>query len=515
MNKYDVDVLVIGGGCAGVAAGVTAARRGLRTLLIENINSLGGLMTNGYVTGVAGIIEGLCKELLDRLNKKGFLCNTPHSPSVDPEMCKYEMEAMLLQAGCRILYGCHAVDVNMDGNKIKDVIVYSKSGRMEITARLFIDTTGDSDVAALAGAPYEVGNAEYMGLNLAHTMGIRMSNVNLIKFREASAKWMSESKGLPDNLGMVGECLDIAVKNGDLPYPIFPGGLINQIPGAPDEHADVSFCVGHSYYNHNLDVEDLSRQIVEQHQQSLWIEEAYRKYVPGFENCRIAAIGSLPGIRDSRRIIGEYILKDADIAAATKFEDGIAKFPEFYDTHHPTSGYHGFRHHIHSKEPIPGSVNLKEPCDKAMHPFCPPEEASYSVYSIRTTYCDIPYRCLVPLKVDNLLVAGRCVSSEFHAMAAVRIISICMATGEAAGIAADLCLREGTTPRQLDGKRVRKEMIDSGIPLDQLPQDGYWAYLSKVAGKDLSGYDFVRIRGDMIGVRQKDGKITMRIPMDD
>ena len=376
MKKYDVDVLVIGGGCAGVAAGVTAARRGLRTMLIENMYSLGGLMTNGYVTGVAGIVEGLCKELLDRLNKQGYLCNTPHSPSVEPERCKYEMETMLLQAGCRILYGCHAIGVNMDGNTIKDVVVATKSGTLEISARMFIDTTGDADVSAFAGVPYEVGNAEYMGLNLAHTMGLRMANVNLIKFRDANKAWVEDNTGYPENLGLAGECLDKAVKNGDIPYPIFPGGLINQIPGAADEAADVSFCVGHSFYNHTLDVEDLTRQVVEQHQQSTWIEAAYRKYVPGFENCRITAIGSLPGIRDSRRIVGEYILKDTDIAAATKFEDSIAKFPEIYDTHHPTSGYHGFRHHIHSMEPIPGAINIKTPCDKAMHPFCPPRRAA-------------------------------------------------------------------------------------------------------------------------------------------
>jgi ribulose 1,5-bisphosphate synthetase/thiazole synthase len=509
MKKYDVDVLVIGGGCAGVAAGITAARRGLRTLLIENMYSLGGLMTNGYVTGVAGIIEGLCKELLDRLNEQGYLCNTPHSPSVEPEKCKYEMETMLLQAGCRILYGCHAVGVNMDGGRIKDVIVAGKSGTMEISARMFIDTTGDADVSAFAGVPYEVGNAEYMGLNLAHTMGIRMANVNLVKFREANKAWVEDNKGYPENMCLAGECLDKALKNGDIPYPIFPGGLINQIPGAPDEAADVSFCVGHSFYNHNLDVEDLTRQVVEQHQQSNWIEAAYRKYVPGFENCRIAAIGSLPGIRDSRRIVGEYILKDSDIAGATKFEDSIAKFPEIYDTHHPTSGYHGFRHHIHSKEPIPGAINVKNPCDRAMHPFCPPEKDSWAVWTNPTQYCEIPYRCIVPLKVDNLLVAGRCVSTEFHAMAAVRIIAICMATGEAAGIASDLCLKESITPRQLDGKRVREAMIDSGVPLDKAP-DGYWAFLRNASSIDEAEHEFVKLRGDMIGVRLKNGKITMR-----
>jgi hypothetical protein len=312
---------------------------------------------------------------------------------------------------------------------------------------------------------------------------------------------------------MAGECMDKAVKNGDLPYPIFPGGLINQIPGAPDEAADVSFCVGHSFYNHNLDVEDLTRQIVEQHQQSMWFEAAYRKYVPGFEHCRIVGIGSLPGIRDSRRIVGEYVLKDSDIAAATKFEDSIAKFPEIYDTHHPTSGYHGFRHHIHSKEPIPGAINIKNNCDKAMHPFCPPEEDSYSVWTNPIQYCEIPYRCIVPLKADNLLVAGRCVSTEFHAMAAVRIIAICMATGEAAGIAAELCLKDGVTPRELDGRRVRAEMIRIGVPLDKAP-DGYWAYLAEKSSADAEEHEYVKLRGDMMGVRLKDGTITMRFHLD-
>ena len=509
MNHYNVDVLVIGGGCAGVAAGITAARQGLRTLLIENLNSFGGLMTNGYVTGVAGMIEGLCKELLDRLNNKGYLYDTPHTPAVDPEKCKYEMETMLLQSGCRILYGMRAVDVVMEGTDIKSVVCYSKSGRCEIEARLFIDATGDADIAAFAGVPYEVGNAEYMGLNLAHTLGIRMANVNMTAYREANKKWVERNEGYPKSMCLAGECMDKAVENGDLPYPIFPGGLIYQIPGTPDEAADVTFGVGHSFYNHNLDVEDLSRQIVEQHQQSLWFETAYRKYVPGFEKCRIAGIGTLLGIRDSRRIVGEYILKNSDIAAGSKFEDSIAKFPEIYDTHHPTSGYWGFRHHIHSKERIPGAINYAEPCDKAMHPFCPPEEGSYSVYTSPTQYCEIPYRCIVPKKVDNLLVAGRCVSTEFHAMAAVRIISICMSTGQAAGFAANLCLRNGVSPRQLDGRLVRQAMIDSGIPLDRAP-DGYWSFLADSARNDETINEYVRLRGDMMGIRLPDGRITMR-----
>jgi flavin-dependent dehydrogenase len=176
MIHYDVDVLVIGGGPGGFAAAISAARRGLRTLLIENLTSLGGLMTNGFVTGPAGMIEGICKELLDRLDKKGYLYNTPHTPAVDPERSSSRGDK-LLQSGCRLLYGMHAVDVVMNGNNIESVVCYSKGGRTEIKARYFVDATGDADIAVAAGVPYEIGNAEYMGLNLAHTMGVRMSNV--------------------------------------------------------------------------------------------------------------------------------------------------------------------------------------------------------------------------------------------------------------------------------------------------------------------------------------------------
>ncbi|MDR3363751.1 MAG: FAD-dependent oxidoreductase [Clostridiales Family XIII bacterium] len=515
MIEYDVDVLVVGGGCAGVAAGVAASRRGLRTLLIENMNNLGGIMTNGYVPGVAGMIEGVCKELLDRLDKNGKLFDTPHTPAVDPEYCKFEMENMLLSSGCRILYGTRAVDAIMDGSDIKSVVCYSKSGRMEIKANLFIDATGDADIAAFSGVPYEVGNSEYMGLNLAHTLGLRMGGVNMKAFRTANKAWVEDNKGYPENMCYAGECMDKAVAAGDLPYPLFPGGLIYQVPGTDDENADITFCVGHSFYNHNLDVEDLSRQLVEQHRQSLWLENVFRKYVQGFENCRITGVGSLPGIRDSRRIVGEYVYKDTDIAAARKFDDSIAKFPEIYDSHHPTSGYWGFRHHALSKEKIPAGINIPaDPNDKAMYPFAVPDEGDWAVYSNPTEYSEVPYRCIVPLKVDNLFVAGRCVSTEFHAMAAVRIISICMSTGQAAGVAADLCLKAGITPRELDGRTVRDEMIKDGVPLDKAP-DGYWAFLAHAAEEDAGQNEYVRLRGDMMGVKLPDGKITMRFGFSD
>ncbi len=253
----------------------------------------------------------------------------------------------------------------------------------------------------------------------------------------------------------------------------------------------------HSFHTHNTDVEDLTRQIIEQHQQIMWMEKFFRKYVPGFERCRLSGLASLHGVRDSRRIVGEYILKDEDVVCAKKFEDGIAKFPEFFDTHHPTSSRLGFMRHVHLSEPKAPAVCRPAECSGDMHPFGKP--GGYEARVNPLEYCEIPYRSLVPLEIDNLLVAGRCVSAEFNAIAAVRVIAPAMSTGQAAAIAAALCIRDGIVPRKLDGKVVRKTMIDQGIPLDEEP-NGHWAEVKK----SLKG-EYVVLPGDFAGVLTPDG----------
>jgi hypothetical protein len=229
----------------------------------------------------------------------------------------------------------------------------------------------------------------------------------------------------------------------------------------------------------------------------VWIEKFFKKYLPGFERCRLTGVANLHGVRDSRRIVGEYILKDEDVACATKFDDGIARFPEFFDTHHPTSPRLGFMRHIHLNEPKEPAVCRPAQCSGDMHPFFKP--GGYEARVNPLEYCEIPYRSLVPLKIDNLLVAGRCVSAEFNAIAAVRVIAPAMSTGQAAGIAAASCLKDGITPRELDGRRVRKAMVEEGIPLDEAP-GGHWAAIKK----ELKG-DFVVMPGDFVGVLTADG----------
>jgi hypothetical protein len=222
------------------------------------------------------------------------------------------------------------------------------------------------------------------------------------------------------------------------------------------------------------------------------MEKFFKKYVAGFAKARITGIASVPGVRDSRRIVGEYILKDEDIVCGKKFEDGIARFNEFLDTHHPTSPRIGFLRHIHMDEPKESAVCRPAQCSGDMHPFVRP--GGYEARINPLDYSEIPFRTVVPLKVDNLMVVGRCVSAEFNAIAAVRVIAPAMSTGQAAALAAGICVKEKEIPRRIDGKAIRKMMIAQGIPLDK-PVKGKMAE-GKVGG------EFYITAGDFIGIKE-------------
>lgn len=500
-SKFFTDVLVVGGGVAGAAAAITAARKGARTMIVDSAQSMGGLATNGYVTGIAGVNEGIVKEWIDRLEAEGDAITRPHLPVIDPDKGKLMLERMMVESGCRILYGATAIDAVVEDGVITGVVCHGKSGIFEISAKIVIDGTGDGDVAAYAGAPYEIGSPHYAGLNMSTTLAFRMANVDLKTYYEANMKWREEAgrDKLSASFGLLQDLEEQAVAAGDLPFVVFPAALIYQIPKTEITDADITVMTTHSFYTRNTDTEDLTRQIIEQHNQMLWLEKFFRKYVPGFTRARVTGIASMHGVRDSRRILGEYILKDTDVAAGVHFEDGIARFPEFFDTHHPTSRRLGFLRHIHVTEPLQGTVCREAQCTDDMHVFGRP--AGMEARVDPKGYSEIPYRSLVPLGVDNLLVVGRCVSAEFNAQAAVRIIAPSMGTGQAAGIAAAMCLKTGLTPRQLDGKAVRQAMIEDGVPLDQ-PLTGHWAAVQQFEG------EHVVLTGDFIGFKQADGKIV-------
>ena len=494
------DAAVIGGGVGGCAAAIECARRGLHTMLFEKGVTLGGLATNGYVPQTAGNIEGICMEFTRRLDEMGQLRrpdpskNYYRNPSFEPEYGKIVLEDLLLEAGARVIYDSTLIDAVTEDRRITAAVLYTKGGYVQVKAKIYIDATGDGDLAALSGVPYEVGGADFAGLNLATTQGSRWAGANLKKYREASDAWRRDQQaaGVEHPLPLVYVLEEEALARGELSRHVsnkLAGFFYVHIPNTPEENADfVTYCF-HSYYCHNTDAEDITRQILEQHQLMKQFHRFLKNHVPGFENLRLVGMGSLPGVRDSRRIFGEYMLKAADVAGGTKFEDGIARFPEVFDTHHPTSEHWFFCRHIHLPEPVGTAVceaeHIGQNCDCAMHPFGVPRGVPARPHP--GDYCEIPYRSLLPEGVDNLLCAGRCCSAEFHANGAMRIIGPAMSTGQAAGVAADIAVREGVRPRDIDGRRVRALLIEEGVELDQ-PCDGYWKEQREKEGKPVVGF---------------------------
>ena len=483
------DVAVIGGGVGGCAAAIAAARKGMRTILFEKGVTLGGLATNGYVPQIAGGIEGICLEFAERLDKIGQLRKIDPSkdyyrnPSFEPEYGKIVLEDMLFEAGARVIYDSTLVDAEMNDQKIDSAMFFTKGGTMRVKARVYIDSTGDGDLAALAGAPFEVGGQDFAGLNMSTTQGSRWAGANLRVYEAAEEAFRKEQveQGVENPLPLVYVLEEEAIKRGEMSRHVCnmsKGFFRVLIPNTPDEDAEFVTFSFHSYYCHNTDAEDISRQILEQHQLMKQFHAFLKNNVPGFENLRLIGMGSLPGVRDSRRIFGEYMLKSSDVACGTKFDDGIARFPEMFDTHHPTSPDWVFMRHIHIGEQEGSAVceedHVGVDCDCQMHPFGVP--AGIPARSNPKDWCEIPYRCLLPQNVDNLLTAGRCCSAEFHANGAMRIIGPAMGTGHAAGVAASVAIKEGVLPKDIEGTRIRAMLLEDGVNLDQ-PCDGYWKEL--------------------------------------
>ncbi|NLD88176.1 MAG: FAD-dependent oxidoreductase [Clostridiales bacterium] len=507
------DVAIIGGGVSGCAAAIESARKGMHTIIFEKEVSLGGLATNGYVPQLAGNVEGICLEFAKRLEAMGQLRkNTTigqiiktepdkdfyFCPSFEPEYGKIVLEDMIFEAGARVIYSSTLFDVNVENDIIKSAVFFTKGGYVRVIAKIYIDSTGDGDLAALSGVPFEVGGYDFAGMNASTTQGSRWAGANMLEYLAAEEAWQKEqrAKGEKNPQALVYVLEEEAIKRGEVARHVcnpHRGFFRVVIPNTPPDNLEFVTFAFHSYYCRNTDAEDISRQVLEQHQLMKQWHMFMRNNVPGFQNLRLVGLGSLPGVRDTRRIFGEYMLKASDIACGTKFEDGIARFPDYFDTHHPTSEKWFFMRHIHIPEPAGTAVceadHIGVDCDAQMHPLGVPAGVPARVNP--RDYCEIPYRCLIPEKIENLFCAGRCCSSEFHANGAMRIIAPAMGTGHAAGLAASIAVREKLRPRDIDGKRIRNLLIDEGVRLNE-PCDGHWKEQREMEG------DFAINWGDTI-----------------
>ena len=445
------DLIVAGGGMAGFGAAVAAARRGCRTLLIERESALGGLATLGLVNIPLDLCRSLGREMLAKLDS----LQAHWHRNTDPEKHKLVLDRMVTESGADLLLVSHVVDTIMSGNRVAGVVVESKSGREAFLAQRIIDCTGDADVAYFAGAECLSGRPED-GRHQACSLDFRLGGVDFDAYRNSELK-----RHDPSWLNVIKSALD----HGDLPFMIENHlNWMTHVPGRPQHcgRDEVGICISHSRNCDPLSSRDLTRMYLEGREQAEIFSTFIRKYIPGFENSYLIDTAPLLGVRESRRIVGEYVLQTLDFARAAKFDDAIASTNHHFDLHNPDGPgnikwaravidgkvcYISSNGNPGSWPPPCGDENLTDGWGR-----------SGADRRFPDTPCDIPYRALVPLKVENLLAAGRCLSSDFMAQAASRLVLTCLNLGEAAGIAMVLSLRNQVAPRQINVRELQAEL---------------------------------------------------------
>ena len=446
----DNDILVIGGGPAGVCAAIAAAREGAKVLLIEQSGCCGGMATSGLVgpfmtcydaKGENMIIRGIFEEIVNRMVEKGFAIHPKdvlggtcfsswikighdHITPFEAEGLKLILDEMLLEANVSILYHTTFAKPVLEDNKITGVTVLSKSGFENIYAKVVIDCTGDGDVAFRAGVPFEMGNEE-LGLIQPATMFFHMSNVDSDAI-EADINDNLDNFYRKDgiNYRSLHWRVTEARENGDWSLNRVSIGLF-RMPKKDEWCINTSRIMGVDSTNN----ESLTFAEIEGRKQADEIIKFFRKYVPGCKDARIKSTASHIGIRESRHIQGEYRLTAEDLLSAKVPEDSVFIAANSVDVH----GRFGPK----SNEYVP----------------------------INGDYYGVPFRCLVPQKIDNLLVAGRCLSADSTAAGAVRVMPPCMAMGQAAGTAAALSIKNKHSVRETDVKMLREILVKNNVVL--------------------------------------------------
>ena len=421
----DVDVLVCGGGPAGFAAAVAAARQGAKTLVVEYTGCLGGMATSGLVGSfehTAGT-EGIFSELMDRLGRMGGA----QGLGFEAEILKYVALLMAEEAGAEMLLFTLVEDALRSDDRVQGVVIANKSGRGAVRARITVDCSGDGDVCFRAGVPYEKGRAD--GHIQATSLMFRLGGIDEEELRAALADGTITLKELTTQARQAGE-LHLP---DHLPQVSLGGKGSTIQPGQVSVNLDTVVGVDATSAEEQTQAMNTSRKRIFE------VIEFYRKHVPGMEHCYLIDTGALLGVRETRRFEGLSRLGTMDVLQARKVPDGICRASFFLDVHD-------------------GQLPRLNPETRKL--LRVPEGEWY----------EIPYGCLVPKGVDGLLVAGRCISSERLANGSLRIMPTCMATGQAAGTAAALCAAQGIEPRQVDIAELRNRLREHlGVQLADEP----------------------------------------------
>lgn len=405
-------VLVVGGGPAGIAAAVCAARLGARARLIERYGFLGGMATAGLVNPFMGwhaagrpLVAGVFAELLARLEEAGGYGVEREPTAFDPEALKVAADELCEQAGVEVWLHSLVVGASREGDKVARAVVAGKSGLQEWEAEVFVDCSGDADLAFFSGAPWDLGREED-GLTQPMTLNFRMGGVDLARMasREELNRLFARAKAEGR--------LRCPRENVLFFYTLHPDVV----------HFNTTRVVGRD----PTEPAELTAAEVEARRQARELAALLQAEAAGFERAYLQQTAPQIGVRESRRVRGQYTFTGQDVVAARKFGDGIARSNYPIDIHSPTGE---------------GTVIREVPAGD---------------------WYEIPYRCLLPIRLENLLVAGRCVSADHEGQAALRIMPTCFAMGQAAGTAAAMCVARGVRPRELPAEELRAALREQG-----------------------------------------------------
>jgi len=447
--RAEYDVLVVGGGPSGLTTALAAAEDGLKVGLIESRSFIGGNLTIGLpVLGFLGqkknqIIKGLPQKFIDRLRAVNGASEHRWCPLhmgitlVEPEAVKTVALQMLTEAKVDVTFYAFCAGVVMDGDTIRGIITESKTGREAVLGKVVVDCTGDADVAYRAGVPCEKGNKENGGMQ-PPTLMFCLAGVDTEKLRMSIAQQTrtyltdfipAEYFGQNNQFIVVGLRELIAKARAERKLNI-PNERTIIITGLRE--GEVWINMTRVAGTDGTDARSLTAGEIEARAQIEDIHVYLRDYVPGFEKCYFSKTAPFLGIRETRRIVGHYTMTQEDVLGCRHFEDSIAVASYPIDIHRPGD----------------------EGCTLIWCGDC----------------YDIPFRSLLPQKVKNLIVAGRCISTTHEAMGAIRVMATCMAMGEAAGRAAKQAVRAGILPTEVDVKKLRSELIEHGAYLRDCPQ---------------------------------------------
>lgn len=442
--KYDIAVL--GCGIAGSMAAVAAARHGAKVIAIDEAGFPGGALTSmgtgpmmTFHAGNTQVVRGIPQEMIERMQKERFspghvADSTGYTYSVTPfsaEGLKIVLEQMMIEAGVFVLYHTSIYDVVMEGSVLKAVKCFSCGKKFEVSATVFIDSTGDGDIIDMSGVPFKSGR-DSDGKNQPMTMNFKISGVDTDKIRQIMNDqpevfpFLCKKPGLEkqtDYLSVSGFCDEMkqGIKNGEI---TFDRDIVltfeTDVPG--------EMIVNMSRINGEdpIDPISLTKAEIEGRRQIWEILKYLKKAIPGYEKAKILFSGPNVGIRSSRRMVGLYELTADDIINNRMFEDTIAVF--------------GYPMDVHSADGV----------------------ATNSVFLKDGSYYGIPYRCLVNAAVPNLLAAGRNISCSFQAQGSTRVSPCCAALGEAAGCAAFIAASEGCLPTEIDVERLKAMLLEEG-----------------------------------------------------